>query len=216
VADAPSCAVLIPAYNEAATVGRVVRVAVEAALGPVVVIDDGSADATAEVARRHGAQVLRLDVNSGKGGALDAGARRRSEAVLVLLDADLVGLEPRHVRDLAAPVLAGTVEMARGVFVGGRWSTTAAQRLAPQLAGQRAILRERLLEVPDLAGSRYGVEVAITDRARDASWRTVDVPLPGVTQVTKEEKRGFVRGFFVRMGMYLDIARQVLRRHFPG
>jgi glycosyltransferase involved in cell wall biosynthesis len=212
VAERPTCAVLIPAFNEASTVAEVVRVARRAAVGPVVVIDDGSGDATGDRAREAGADVLRLPENRGKGGALAAGAASRDEDVVVLLDADLTGLQPEHVRALAAPVLAGTADMTRGVFQGGRWSTTAAQRLAPQLAGQRALRRALLLAVPGLEGSRYGVEVAITGYAKGAAWRTLDVALNGVSQITKEEKHGLLRGLLVRFRMYLEIVVQVLRR----
>ena len=208
-----SAVVLIPALDEAGTVAAVVRCARDAGIGPVVVVDDGSTDATAEVARRAGAEVVRLPRNLGKGGAVAAGAERRSEDVVVLLDADLTGLRPEHVRSLAAPVMAGEAVMSRGVFTEGRWSTTAAQRIAPQLTGQRSVLRERLLEVPGLATSRYGIEVAITEHATAAGWPMVDVVLPGVSQVTKEEKRGLVRGALKRLRMYAEILRQMVLGH---
>lgn len=206
-----SAAVLIPALDEAETVASVVAVAREAAMGPVVVVDDGSTDATAEVAANAGAEVLRLPENRGKGGALAAGARSRRERVLLLIDADLTGLRPRHLRALARPVLEGRADMTRGVFVGGRWATAAAQRLMPVLNGQRALLREGLLAVEGLDDSRYGVEVAITEHARHAGWRTLDVPLRGVSQVMKEEKRGALRGVGVRLRMYAEILYQWLR-----
>ncbi len=210
--DEPSsCVVLIPAFEEASTVGAVVRVALDADVGPVVVVDDGSRDATAAAAERAGAEVLRLATNVGKGGALAAGARARSEAVVVLLDADLTGLRPDHVRALARPVREGEVDMTRGVFEGGRWMTTAAQHVAPLLNGQRAIRRELLLEVVGLERSRYGVEVAITGHGRRQRWRTCDVALAGVSQVMKEEKRGWWRGQRVRWRMYGEIVRQFVR-----
>ena len=138
------CSILIPAFNEAEGVGRVVAVALEANLGTVLVIDDGSGDGTADVAERAGATVLRLGRNVGKGGAVAAGVRAVDSRVVLLLDADLLGLTARHLHDLAGPVLAGEVDMTRGVFKGGRWSTTAAQKMLPQLNGQRAILRALL------------------------------------------------------------------------
>jgi glycosyltransferase involved in cell wall biosynthesis len=204
--------VLIPALDEAATIASVVRVACSAAIGAVLVIDDGSSDGTAEVAAAAGAEVLRLDENVGKGGALAAGARSRTEAVVVLLDADLTGLDPSHVRALARSVLEGRADMTRGVFVGGRWATALAQRMLPVLNGQRALLREGLLAVPGLDDSRYGVEVAISDHAKSQGWRTLDVPLPGVSQVVKEEKRGVVRGVLIRLRMYAEIVWTYLRR----
>lgn len=203
-------AVLIPAFDEAANVAPVVTAARAARLGPVLVIDDGSSDGTAQAASRAGAEVLELGRNLGKGGAVAAGAAAVSAPVVVLLDADLVGLEPQHVRALATPVLAGSVDMTRGSFQGGRWRTTAAQFVTPQLNGQRALRREALLSVPHLADSRYGVEVAITRQAKEQGWRSVDVPLDGVSQVMKEEKRGWRRGLAVRLRMYVEILRTLV------
>ncbi len=197
--------VLIPALDEATTIASVIAVARAAEVGPVVVIDDGSTDGTAEVAAAAGAEVVRLETNHGKGGALAAGAGARQEAVVVLLDADLTGLRPTHVRALVRPVVAGRVDMTRGVFVGGRWATALAQQMLPVLNGQRALPRERLLAVPGLAESRYGVEIAIAEHAKAEGWVTLDVELPGVSQVVKEEKRGFVRGVLVRLRMYAEI-----------
>ena len=202
---------VIPAYNEAANVARVVGVARAAALGLVLVVDDGSKDATAEIARYAGAEVLTLAQNRGKGGAVVAGAAHLCAEVVVLLDADLLGLTPQHVRALAEPVLTGTAEMTRGIFSGGRWRTTTAQRLTPQLNGQRGVLREKLLEVEGLAESRYGLEVAITEHAKRAGWRVTEVPLPGMSQVMKEEKRGFWLGFRVRLRMYAEILLELFR-----
>lgn len=209
-----SCAVLIPAYNEVSTVPEVVRVALTADLGPVLVIDDGSTDDTAGAAARAGAGILRLPTNQGKGGALFAGCGALETEVVVLLDADLLGLTPQHLRDLALPVLRGEAEMTRGVFAGGRWRTTAAQRLTPQLNGQRGMRRALLLEVKGLRSSRYGVEIAITEHAKRSGWRVRDVPLAGVSQIMKEEKRGLLRGLLVRFKMYAEIFSELFRSWF--
>lgn len=209
---APSVAVLIPAFEEAGNIEPVVSAALAAELGPVLVIDDGSTDGTAEAARRAGARVLQLGRNLGKGGALAAGAAAVTEEVVVLLDADLIGLKPHHIEELAGPVLSGAVDMTRGSFQGGRWRTTAAQQVVPQLSGQRALRRQALLAVPGLAESRYGVEVAITRQAKEREWRSCEVVLEGVTQVMKEEKRGFRGGLKARLQMYREVMKAVLTR----
>lgn len=200
-----SCAILIPAYNEASSIATVIVTAAAAKLGPVLVVDDGSLDGTSGVAGRAGAEVLRLPRNTGKGGAVFAGASHLAADVVILIDADLTGLTPEHLSALALPVMRGEVDMTRGVFKGGRWSTTAAQKIVPQLTGQRAIRRELLLGLADLPSSRYGIEVVITEAARKGHWRTCDVRLPGVSQVMKEEKLGLVHGVGRRLRMYGDI-----------
>lgn len=66
--------VVIPALNEAANIGSVVRAALSAAPGiRVLVVDDGSSDDTAALARQSGARVLRLPFNLGIGAAVQAG-----------------------------------------------------------------------------------------------------------------------------------------------
>ena len=75
----------------------------------------------------------------------------------------------------------GTVcPTCKASFQGGRWRTTAAQQVVPQLSGQRALHREALLAVPGLAESRYGVEVAITRASKQHEWRSREVVLTGV------------------------------------
>jgi glycosyltransferase involved in cell wall biosynthesis len=80
---------LIPAFNESARVGSVVTGA--RAFLPVVVVDDGSTDGTAERAEEAGAAILRQIPNQGKGAALRAGFRRALQegyAGVLTLDAD--------------------------------------------------------------------------------------------------------------------------------
>ena len=82
--------VVIPAHDEAATVGDVVQSVQDHGL-PVVVVDDGSTDETGEIARRAGATVLRLPVNLGVGAALRCGFRYAAEhgyEIAVQCDAD--------------------------------------------------------------------------------------------------------------------------------
>ena len=68
------CLAIVPAYNEAACVGAVVHgLHQQAPEFDVLVIDDGSTDATAESAERAGATVLRMPFNLGIGGAMQAG-----------------------------------------------------------------------------------------------------------------------------------------------
>ena len=110
------CAV-VPAFQAAETVGAVVD-DLRAALGvPVLVVDDGSTDGTADAARGHGAEVLRHDRNRGKGAALASGladAARRGFDAAVTVDAD-----GQHPGASARKVLEGS-EDARALVLGVR------------------------------------------------------------------------------------------------
>src|SRR5262245_62909631 len=87
-------AVVLPAFNEAKAIGNVLA-NIPASIGPmdvtVVVVDDGSTDHTAEIARRHGAQVIRHLTNLGAGAATVTGmqaAKVLDADVTVTIDAD--------------------------------------------------------------------------------------------------------------------------------
>ncbi len=198
--------VLIPAFNEEKTVAEVVKVAREAGF-PVIVADDASQDATAQRAEAAGALVVRLSRNLGKGGAVAEGLKRVETPYLLLLDADLIGLRPEHLHALLKPVQAGEAQMSVGVFRKGRASTDWAMRITPFLSGQRALETKALRRMEGLELARYDLELLLTKHAKRAGWRVVYLPLEGVSQVMKEEKRGFLAGFAHRMRMYWEILR---------
>ena len=97
-------AVIIPALNAERTLRQVI-IDARAQLEPVIVIDDGSSDATADVAGAAGASVIRHDVNRGKGGALKTGFRWAMENdfdAVITIDADgqhLASEIPKFVRE---------------------------------------------------------------------------------------------------------------------
>ena len=202
---------IIPAFNEEQTVGAVIDVVRQVdAVHEVIVVSDGSTDRTAEVARAHGAHVIELQENVGKGGAMKAGIERADADVYVFLDADLVGLTPRHVTALLEPVVAGRADMTVGRFAGGRIATDLAQVVAPYLSGQRAVRREVLEGVPGLEVTRFGVEVALTRYIQRQGMRVEEVVLENLTHRTKEEKLGILRGFLARLREYWEILRQTV------
>jgi glycosyltransferase involved in cell wall biosynthesis len=203
---------IVPAYNEAQNLPSVLQVLQEVPeIFEVIVVDDGSTDNTADMARQHGAIVVSLPENVGKGGAMKAGASVASGDVVLFLDADLVGLTVQHVRQLVVPVLLGENDATVGIFEGGRVSTDWAQALAPFLSGQRAMRRQLLVgfEHIDMAG--YGVELQLHRQLKRLGIAPKEVVLRDVTQVVKEEKMGLVKGFSARMRMYWEIIREIPR-----
>ncbi|HPT82860.1 MAG TPA: glycosyltransferase family 2 protein [Limnochordia bacterium] len=203
-------AAIVPAYNEEHTIGPVIEALLECPLlHEIIVVSDGSEDRTAEVARRYPVKVIELTENVGKGGAMKAGAQQTTCEVLLFVDADLVGLHKEHIEALLAPVLSGKTAMSIGVFSEGRRTTDLAQKLAPHLSGQRAVLKDLFDQVPNLERSGYGVEVALTQFAERHNVDIVRVHLPTVSQIMKEEKRGLVKGLGSRLKMYWEIVRSL-------
>jgi len=196
-------AAIIPAWNEAATVGAVVYAALDARLvDEVIVVDNASTDATAGVAGDHGARVVR-EPTPGKGDAMRTGVAAASEAeVIVFLDADLVGLRPHHVDGLVASVLAGDADMACGLFDRGPVANPIFLEGLPVLTGQRALRRD-LFEQLDLRDVRgYRVEAALNSLVAQRGLCRCDQVLPGLWHRTKEEKLANpVVGFVTKLGM---------------
>lgn len=205
---------VIPAYNEAERIGAAIAPLRRSKwVDEIVVVDDGSTDGTAEVAKRYGVKLVRLPENRGKAAALDAGVKVAEGDVLLFLDADLVGLKPEHVEKLLAAYREGEAEIVIGVFKEGRAGTDLSMKIAPFLSGQRVLSRrvwERLTHAVD--GMEFGVEAALTKVAFKEGWKQKKVELEGVSHVRKEEKHGFLPGVRHRLSMYWDILRSLLRK----
>lgn len=204
--------VLIAARDEADRLPATLAALADAFPGArIVVADDGSADATAEVARAAGAEVVRHADAQGKGGAATLAARSVLDQVsghdpppVLLCDADL-GASARRLRALLDAVERGDGDLAVAVFarkVGGGFglAVTSARTLirrrtglelqAP-LSGQRAMRGEVLARVVPFA-PRFGMEVGMTIDAHRAGFRVVEVPLDLEHRATGRTWRGFV------------------------
>jgi hypothetical protein len=199
--------VVIPAYNEEQTLPEVIRAARAVdEVSEVIVVSDGSTDATAAVARENGAICIELRQNVGKGGAMKAGIDRADADVYVFLDADLIGVTPAHVRAMLEPVLRGDAAVAIAQLDGGRVATDLASVVAPNLSGQRAVTRAVLQGMSGMETTRFGVEIAMKRYIKRNHIPVVRVPLD-VSHRTKEEKMGLLRGFLARMKEYWEIVK---------
>lgn len=174
-----SCVVLIPAYNEAERITPVIDGA--GAFLPVVAVDDGSKDATAQVAEAAGAAVLRQAPNQGKGAALRAGMRwaldQGHQAVLTL-DADgqhdpaeipafLERYRATHADLIIGARTFGHMPLVRRIAnTLGRWSFSWAlgQPVQDNQSGYRLLSRRMIEAILDSQeqGFEFEVEMIVT------------------------------------------------------
>jgi hypothetical protein len=195
---------IIPAHNEAPRIAAVVGpLLASGRFTRVVVVDDGSTDATTQAAQAAGAHTITLTPNRGKGGALLAGIQGTTEPVVAFFDADLLGLKPEHVGLLVDPVAAGDAVMVCGLRdYGAKYN--ALQLAIPPITGERAIRRDILTRVPANFWQGFAVEAGINSAACHAGpvW---DVVLVGLTIVPKWNKVGIAQGVTDAAKMARDV-----------
>lgn len=204
-----SITAIVPAYNEAKTIGAVLTVLTGCrSIDQVIVVSDGSTDDTVKVARQFkSVQVIDLPENRGKGAALKAGMEQTTAEIALFLDADLIGLTEEHINALLEPVLDNRAPMSLGVFERGRVATDLAQKVAPYLTGQRALRRTLFEDISDPDLTRFGVEMALHRYVEERDIPAALVSLPDLSHLMKEEKLGLWKGLAARGKMYWEIIK---------
>ena len=210
---------MIPARDEAATLAETLdAMHLVPGLSHVFVVDDGSTDATAEIARGFGAEVLSAP-HTGKGHALRLGlihARERNPDALLLADADL-GSSAVHLADLLdaldvhhpAVVAAFPPAATKGGFGLVKKFSQRAILLrtgyAPSepLSGQRALLTSALEALHRGIAPGFGAEVGMTIDLLSAGIKPLELPLPLRHRTTGRNPSGFAH----RARQGLDVAR---------
>jgi glycosyltransferase involved in cell wall biosynthesis len=225
-------AVVIPAKDEAERIASTVRAVREIpGVRHVVVVDDGSVDATGPRAVQAGATVVRHVRNLGKGAALQTGAARVARldteaglppSLLLFVDADL-GASAAATQVLTVPVLDGDADMTIAVLPpqrtagGGRGLVVNLARTGIRratgwtatqpLSGMRCLTREAFEAARPLAPG-WGVETGLTIDLLSAGYRVLEVPCELHHRVTGRDLRAQLH----RGRQYRDVARALVAR----
>jgi glycosyltransferase involved in cell wall biosynthesis len=174
--EAPRCLAIVPAFNEAATIAEVVSEIRD--FGPeleVLVVDDGSTDATSAIAEAAGASVLRLPINLGIGGAVQAGylyAFEQGFDLAVQVDGDGQH-DASELGRLLEPIVTKRADLVIGTRFAGEQSYRAplARRLGIGLFAALVSLRVRQRMTDTTSGfravNRRGIRLFAADYPHD-------------------------------------------------
>ncbi|MBU7022785.1 MAG: glycosyltransferase family 2 protein [Theionarchaea archaeon] len=183
---------IIPAYNEAEHLPSILA-AIPHVVKEVIVVDDGSTDQTADIARRNDATVVQHLVNQGKGVAMVSGITAASGDVVVFMDADLQH-HPEDIERLVAPIKDGSADLVIGVrTLGSRRDMPPQRRLTNFLgnllvylrikkwisdtqSGFRAIKKE-FLDKMIFKSKRYEIEIEMLVWAHRLGMRIKEEPI---------------------------------------
>jgi glycosyltransferase involved in cell wall biosynthesis len=198
---------LIPAFNEAATIGEVLeRIALLDLDAQVIVVDDGSTDDTAAIAEAAGATVVRQS-NRGKGAAIRAAIPLIEGEITVIQDADME-YDPAEVPSLIEPIVKGSAD----VVFGSRLSGGRPQRvyLFWHLVGNRFLsmltcilfnttlsdmetgykaFRSEVIRSLDLREDKFGIEPEITGQVCKRKLRIYELPISYYGRSYEEGKK---------------------------
>ncbi len=225
----------IPCFNEAPYIGSIVK-ALEGLVDVVVVVDDGSTDDTAWVAREAGAEVIRHERNRGYGAAIRScfeAAIRLGADVLVTLDGDGQH-DPAQVPALLRPLLEDEADMVIGsrhlgefsgipayrrvgiAIITGLFNVGAARHITDAQSGYRAY-RRRVLEGLSLSETGMGASVEILIKARSEGFRIAEVPITCTYHASSSTLHPVRHGVGVAWKVVEHRARTALsRRHRHG
>lgn len=203
---------IVPAFNEGPRLQTVLDVLTTyTKFTEVIVVDDGSIDATATVAQSYPVRLLRNKVNLGKGLSMDRAVKAAGSNIIFFCDADVKGLNHQIIDRIVQPVISGKVDMFIGMRNRKIYWLRKILTFIPLLGGERALTRSLWLRVPDWYKDRFKIEAALNFYAIHYGEGLGYAVFVGLSQTMKEIKYGWWTGFKRRIVMYYEVAIAQLR-----
>lgn len=201
--------IVVPAYNESDTIGDTIEGLKKINLiDKIVVIDDGSTDNTAEIAKNKGVVVIQLKENSGKGYAMKKAMDSIDCDIVGFVDGD-VGLSSVEVIKLLEPVVNNEVDFTIAKFPKAEKNTNVkggfglvkklaykgvyyytGKEMETSLSGQR-VYKRNVIDSMKYIPTNYGIEIAMTIQAINNGFTFKEIPVNMKHRYTDRSLKGF-------------------------
>ena len=202
---------IVPAYNEGARIGNVLRTLKQSPLiDEIIVVDDGSTDDTRSKAEEHqDITLISHPTNLGKSRAVCSGVRASSGEFLLLMDADLIGLNTQNLFNLIEPVFADRADASISL----RGNALLPWKLIglDYVSGERVLRRDVLLsQIDHIEGlPSFGLEVYLNKLFIQNNSRIKIVRWDNVISPLKSRKHGMLKGVAGEIRMLSNIVETI-------
>ena len=212
-----SISCLIPAYNEGQNIRKVLDVVKDyKKFAEVIVIDDCSKDNTSLIVKEYSQnypmiKLIQNKINQGKSGAIKIGVKAAREELIVMLDADLIGLTENDIDRLIEPVQKREYASTILDRAGDRTAIWGWTNCARFFGGERALWKEDFLKMDIPQRSGYLLETKMNFYYIENNKKIKTIYCPQLFTVHQYDKMPFMKGVY----SYLKMSKQIINTATP-
>jgi polyisoprenyl-phosphate glycosyltransferase len=209
---------IIPAWNEEENISKVIKVVkTYPVFDEIIVVDDGSKDNTVKIVKQFNVKHLKLishKFNQGKTAAVKTGVDNSRGDLIVLLDADLIGLSHENISKMIFYVLNKQCDLTILDRAGDRSAIWGWTNCARFFGGERAFWKKDFLEIKLPYEGGYLLEIVMNLHYIKRNKKIRNVYCDNLYTVHQYHKFGIMRGYYNYLKMSIKIVRKATVRGF--
>jgi glycosyltransferase involved in cell wall biosynthesis len=202
---------IVPTYNESKRISNILNVVSDHPLiDEVIVVDDGSKDNTADIVKSYpNIRLVIHEINRGKSAAVYTGITKAEGEFILLVDADLIGLEKENISNLIKPVVENKCDVSFSLRGNTPffWKKIGLDYITGERVFRKSILDKHLEEILKLP--KFGLESFFNIYIIKNRCRIKVVDWDNVASPYKYEKIGLLKGLLADMFMINDIFKTI-------
>lgn len=190
---------IVPVYNEEKTVEKILKILdSHSRINKIIVVDDCSTDDSLNIIKKFVVKIISLDKNGGKGGAVKIASKFVTTELVLLLDADLIGLTHKHIDDLLDTAMDRRAAMVIGLKDQKNIISNLIMPYFPLTGGDRVLLTNVFKEIiKQKLIEGWGIEYVMNDYCKKKDLRVEKIKLKGLNHIGLQTKK-YGLGVFIK------------------